>query len=301
MRFGIHARPQQCSIGELQAVWQHAEKLGFEWISVWDHFMAAPGPSGVGSWEAVSIHAALCLWTSRVRTACLVYSAGYRHPAILANAGVTLDHLGNGRLELGMGAGWHRSEYEAYGIPFEPPAVRLRRLAETVEVVQLLWSAEEVDYTGEFYVLRGARCDPKPVQRELPRIWVGASGEKLALQLVGRHADGWNAPYCSPADFARKLEIVRASSPNPDRLAVAVNVGLVMTADASLDEKARARYGKGEERIRESILSGSAPQVIDMVGEYAERGAQWMILALSAPFDLDELDAFANDVMPHFT
>ncbi|MGH9208092.1 MAG: LLM class flavin-dependent oxidoreductase, partial [Acidimicrobiales bacterium] len=160
-----------CTMPELQAVWAHAEELEFEWISVWDHFYPAPTPLEGDNFEAVACHAALAALTSRPRVGCLVYSAGYRHPAVLANAGVTVDHLSGGRLEMGIGAGWHAWEYDAYGMPFEAPAVRLRRMAEAVEIVRLLWTQEVTDYEGEFWTLREARCNPKPVQAS-PRIWV---------------------------------------------------------------------------------------------------------------------------------
>src|SRR5438093_7604083 len=180
-RFGVHVGPQMCTMDELKAAWKSAEDLGFEWISVWDHFYPAPAPLEGDCFEAISCHAALAALTTRPRVGCLVYSAGYRHPAVLANAGATIDHISGGRFEMGLGAGWHQWEYEAYGIPFEPPGVRLRRMKEAIEIVRLLWTQETTDYEGEFFTLREARCNPKPMQ-STPRIWVGASGEKLALK-----------------------------------------------------------------------------------------------------------------------
>ena len=86
--FGVHAGPQMCTMDELRGVWRTAEELGFDWISVWDHFYPAPSPPDGDCFEAVACHAALAATTSRPRLGCLVYSAGYRHPAVLANAGV---------------------------------------------------------------------------------------------------------------------------------------------------------------------------------------------------------------------
>src|SRR5947207_8827267 len=119
VKFGVHVGPQMCTMQELRDTWVAAERLGFDWISVWDHFYPAPAPLDGDCFEAVACHAALATVTERARVGCLVYSAGYRHPAVLANAAVTIDHISNGRLELGIGAGWHMWEYNGYGIPFE--------------------------------------------------------------------------------------------------------------------------------------------------------------------------------------
>ncbi|MGH9023790.1 MAG: LLM class flavin-dependent oxidoreductase, partial [Acidimicrobiia bacterium] len=164
VKFGVHVGPQMTTMAELRRVWSRSEELGFEWLSCWDHFYPAPHPLDGDCFEAVACHAALAATTNRARVGCLVYSAGYRHPTVLANAGATIDHLSGGRLEMGIGAGWHEAEYSAYGIDFEPPGVRLRRMREAVEVVRLLWTEEVANYDGEFFTLRDARCNPKPVQ-----------------------------------------------------------------------------------------------------------------------------------------
>lgn len=300
-RFGVHAGPQMCTIDELRSVWATAERLGFEWLSIWDHFYPAPSPLEGDCFESVACHGALAALTSRPRVGCLVYSAGYRHPAVLANAGATIDHLSAGRLEMGIGAGWHLWEYEAYGIEFETPGVRLRRMAEAVQIVRLLWTQETTDFDGEFWTLRQARCNPKPLQTS-PRIWVGASGEQLALPLAGRLADGWNVAFASPEDFARKLDVVRDNAPDPDRIEVGVNVGFIpLSEDADVDEALRVRFGPRAEAVRPGALVGSPSQMADRVGRYVEKGAGWVILALRAPFDLEALETFASEVIPAFT
>src|ERR1700728_928963 len=228
LRFGVHSGPQDCTMQDLRELWGVAEQIGFEWISIWDHFYAAQVAPDRPSFEAVSCHAALAATTTQVRVGSLVYCPTYRHPAVLANSAATIDHISNGRLEFGLGAGWHEAEHRGYGFPFDPPAKRLRRLAEAVEIVRLLWTEDIAQYSGEFFTLVDAICYPKPVQSR-PRIWIGASGEALALPQVGRLADGWNVAYVAPHDLARKLSIVKEHAPEPDHLAVGVNVGLVLT------------------------------------------------------------------------
>ncbi len=299
VKFGVHAGPQMCSMAELREVWATAEAAGFDWVSVWDHFYPAPSPLDGDCFEAVACHAALAALTSRVRVGSLVYSAGYRHPAVLANAGATLDHLSDGRLEMGIGAGWHQWEYDAYGMPFEAPATRLRRMAEAIEVIRLLWTQETTSYAGEFFTLTEARCNPKPVQRP-PRIWVGASGERVGLKLAGRLGDGWNTPFVSPADFARKRDIVLSHAPDPDHIQTGVNLSYIDAGPGQLLDALKTRFGPAGEFMADTVLAGDPDTVGERVQEYVDAGAQWVILALRAPFELDALKRFAGDVMPRF-
>jgi alkanesulfonate monooxygenase SsuD/methylene tetrahydromethanopterin reductase-like flavin-dependent oxidoreductase (luciferase family) len=295
-QFGVHTGPQDCSVQELFDLWAGAEQLGFDWISIWDHFYPAQIDPDRDCFEAIACHAALAVRTTRVRVGSLVYCAGFRHPAVLANAAVTIDHLSGGRLELGLGAGWHQAEFQGYGLSFEPPATRLRRLAETVEVIRLLWTEEVSNYQGEFVRLTNALCNPKPVQT-LPRIWIGASGDQLALPLAGRLADGWNIAYVSPEAFGRKLEIVQRHSTHPERLITGVNVGLVF-AEKNADEELKLRYGDAADLVKEGTLYGSVEQIIDKIGRYRQAGADWINLGLRAPFDLAALQRFATEVIP---
>lgn len=296
--FGVHFGLDGCSIDDLRASWLRAEELGYGWISVWDHFHATMVPAESGVFEAVACHAALAEATSRVRVGSLVYSAGYRHPSVLAHAAATIDHISGGRLELGVGAGWLESEYTAHGIPFEAPGRRLRRLREAVEIIRLLWTEDVTSFEGEFYSLAGARCHPKPVQTA-PRIWVGAPGERTGIKTAAQVADGWNCTAVSPETFARKRQILLDHAPEPDRLLTSVTVGLVL-ADGDPGSAMRQRYGEFADLVGgvDSTLVGSVPEVLDRCGRYAEAGADWIILRQVAPFDLPSLETFAAEVVP---
>jgi probable F420-dependent oxidoreductase len=285
-------------MAELRASWLRAEVLGYDWISVWDHFHPTMGPADSGVFEAVACHAALAAATSRVRVGSLVYSAGYRHPAVLAHAAATIDHISGGRLELGVGAGWLQSEYAAHGIPFEAPGPRLRRLREAVEIIRLLWTEDVTSYEGEFYSLAGARCQPKPVQAA-PRIWVGAPGERTGIKIAAQVADGWNCTAVPPEVFARKRRILLDNAPDPGRLLTSVTVGLVLT-DGDPGLAMRQRYGEFAALVGgvDATLAGSVAEVLDKCGRYAEAGADWIILREVAPFDLRSLEIFATEIAP---
>src|SRR6185295_2939879 len=123
-------------IAELQGLWSRIEALGFDWISIWDHFYAADNTGNPHCLEAITSHTALAAATTRVQCGSLVYSAGYRHPAALANAIATMDQVANGRIVLGLGAGWLQAEYDAYGMPFGSAGERLRKLNEYIQCVR---------------------------------------------------------------------------------------------------------------------------------------------------------------------
>ena len=148
VRFGVHTGLQHTSIDELQSLWRRIEELGFDWISIWDHFYAADASGDPHCLEAVTAHTALAAMTERVTCGSLVYSAGYRHPAVLANAMATLDQVAHGRTVLGLGGGWLKGEYEAYGLHYGSTGERLRLLEEYVQCVRGLLTRAAHDLRG---------------------------------------------------------------------------------------------------------------------------------------------------------
>ncbi len=152
-------------------------------------------------------------------------------------------------------------------------------------------------FQGEFFELTDARCDPKPVQQRLP-LWIGGAGEKVTLRIAAQHADGWNITFHAPDDYRHKVAVLEAHCERASRdpASITKSVNLTVAAD---DSVLRARFGGTADYIRPSALMGSPQQMVDRIGEYADAGADWVILALRAPFDLDELDRFAADVLPN--
>jgi F420-dependent oxidoreductase-like protein len=296
VRFGVHTGLQHTSIAELTELWSRIEALGFDWISIWDHFYAADASGDPHCLEAITSHAALAATTSRVTCGSLVYSAGYRHPAVLANAMATLDQLAEGRVVLGLGAGWLQGEYEAYGLPFDSAGTRLRMLDEYVQCVRGLLTEERTTLKGEFFQLRDARCEPKPVQSRLP-IWVGGGGEKVTLRIAAQHADGWNVPFIAPEEWARKALVLDEHCERLGRdsraITKSVNVGMAFT-----EEELRNQFGPMSNYVRPGVLSGSVQEMVDKVGAYVAAGAAQVNLAMRAPFDRDGLERFASEVLP---
>ena len=293
--YGVHTGLQNTTTAELVELWRRIEALGFDWISIWDHFYSADA-SGYHCHEAVAAHTALACTTSRVRVGSLVYCAGYRHPAVLAKAIATIDHLSGGRADVGLGAGWAQLEYQAYGIPFPSTGARLDLLEEYARVVRSLLRHEITDHTGAHFTLTDARLEPRPVQDALP-IWIGGAGEKRTLRIAAELADGWNVPFISVEDFARKREVLHRHCADVDRdpgeIRCAVNLGLAWT-----EESLREQFGGIADFVRPGVLGGSDEEVVDRIGQYVAAGADQVNIALRAPWDVDAIERLAPLLRP---
>ena len=205
--YGVHAGTEGSSMDDVLAYWRTVESLGFGWISVWDHFYPIMG-GGAGSFESVASQAALAMATTRVRIGVLVYSVGYRHPAVLANAISTIDHLSGGRAEASLGAGWAKDEYEGYGLLFPGVGERIDMLTEGAECLAGLLREDRFTYEGRHFHLRDAAVGVRPVQPRVP-VWIGGEGEKRTIPLAARIADGWDSPLGPSASaFARKVGVL---------------------------------------------------------------------------------------------
>ncbi|MBI4202342.1 MAG: LLM class F420-dependent oxidoreductase [Chloroflexi bacterium] len=305
---GIHTGQQDCTYEDLRRVWRLADASGFYWVSTWDHFYENPTVDGKGPcFEGVSIMTALAAETHRVRIGSLVFCMAYRHPAVLAKAAVTIDHVSNGRLELGMGAGWYALEHQAFGIPFPPVKERMDRLEEGVQVVKSMLTQETTTFRGRYYQVEDANCFPRPVQTP-PRVWVGGGGEQRTLRIAARYANGWNVPYISPEAYRHKIQVLdqwcEKEGRDPREVTRTVNVGFWMGATQAEAQAERdryaAQYGPQAGSRAGGMLFGTPKEVVERIAEYQDAGAQGLNIALRAPFNIDALQAFAEVVIPAF-
>jgi F420-dependent oxidoreductase-like protein len=201
MRYGLKLS-QNATIDQLRGVWRVADDAGFDHCWCMDHF-ATLGPRDDGPiFEAWTLLAGMAVATSRTRVGCMVTGNTYRHPAVLAKAAVTVDHLSGGRLEFGIGAGWAENEHTMLGLPFGTRGSRADWLEEACQVITSLWTQERTSFDGKQYQLAGAIAEPKPVQQPYPPIWIGGSGRQRTLRITARYADVWNAAWGSPEEVA---------------------------------------------------------------------------------------------------
>ena len=190
---------QGAPIDSFRRVWQIADEAGFDHCWAFDH-LATVGADGVSPtvYEGWTLLAAVAEATTRTRLGLLVSGMIFRHPALLAKAAVTVDHLSGGRLEFGVGAGWAIVEHQMYGIELDHA---VSRFSEGLRVIRMLWTEELSNFDGRHYRLQNAIGNPKPVQTPHPPIWIGADGPEM-LRIAARHADVWN-PAGDGLDAAR--------------------------------------------------------------------------------------------------
>ena len=202
MRFAIKTRPEHTTWAQMRDVWQAADEIDlFESAWNWDHFYPLTGDLTGPNLEAWTMLAAMAQATSRIRIGCQVTGMIYRHPAVLANMAATVDIISEGRLEIGVGAGWNQMECDAYGIDLPPLRERFDRFDEGVEVIVRLLSDTTTTFEGTYLHLTEARCEPKPVQRPHPPIAIGGRGRTRTLRTAARWAQHWNAITPNPDDW----------------------------------------------------------------------------------------------------
>jgi F420-dependent oxidoreductase-like protein len=200
VRFAIKTRPEHGTWAQFRDVWQAADEIDlFESAWNWDHFYPLTGDLTGPNLEAWTMLAAMAQATSRIRIGCQVTGMVYRHPAVLANMAATVDIVSDGRLEIGLGAGWNQMECDAYGIDLPPLRERFDRFDEGVEVIVRLLSDTTTTFDGKYLHLTDARCEPKPVQRPHPPITIGGRGR--TLRTAARRAQQWNAITTGPEDW----------------------------------------------------------------------------------------------------
>jgi F420-dependent oxidoreductase-like protein len=216
MRLGLDVAQHQLTWVELVERAQFAEKAGFDGAWVFDHFKPLYGDPKGPCFEGWTALAGLAALTTRIRLGVLVSGITYRHPSILATEAITVDHISNGRLELGIGAAWHQPEHEELGIPFPPIRERAERLEEGVQVIRLLMTKDGATFRGRHFQLDSASYHPRPVQRPHPPIWIGATGEQLMLPIVARQADAWHA-FGSEQSMTAKSQLLDQLAENAGR------------------------------------------------------------------------------------
>lgn len=322
IRFGIFPGAAQMAWPDLRDIWHAADDMGFSTAWIPDHFYAGFGDPAGPCWEAWTVLSALAATTRRLRIGPMVLGNTYRHPAVVANMAATLDHVSEGRLNLGLGAGWMLAEHHGYGIPLPPPRERLDRLDEAATVLKRLFTEPRTTFHGRYYQLDDALCEPKPLQRPHPPLLIGGGGEKLTLRVVARHADEWNGEV-GPTGMARKLAVLRGYCQEigrePDEIEVSVllrseseaaatydsmvkmgNLNLLADRQRLIDEGVHA--SQLDERLREITYSQFLPEdetrAVDRLNEYVAVGVTHFIVIVRPPYDRAKLERLLNRVAP---
>ncbi len=293
---------------------RHLEATGYESLWVFDHFHTVPIATNEASYEAWTLMAALAATTDTIRLGQMCTSNSYRNPAHLAKIAADIDVISDGRLEMGIGAGWYDDEYLGYGYAFPKASVRIGQLEEGVEIMRKMWTEDEVKYSGKYYELAGAYSNPKPVQGSLP-MWIAGGGEQLTLRVAARYADYTNfgmqldafvhksevlAGHC--ADVGRDYEeivrsVMKTMIIDEDE---AVAFEKVEEYEANLAELVGAEWaGRSRRNIEKLGIVGTPEQVAEELKRYADAGMGYIIGYFpDAAYDRTSLDLFSGEVVP---
>ena len=296
---------------------ERAEALGFASVWLSDHLFldisrygAAPGDHGC--FDPIVALAAIARRTTKVRLGILTLCVPLRPATVVAKALATLDVVSGGRLTVGLGAGWYEPELAAAGLTLDPPGKRLARLAEAVQVVRGMFGGGPFTFEGTYERADKARCNPRPIQRPAPPIWVGGKGDKL-VELAGTHADGWNAAWIwTHEDWKQRAALLDAACERAGRDPGAVTRSVGLYALAGEDEADLARRFRRLQELspagvldrtqlsewRKGRLVGTVDQVAEQVREWESLGVSSLVVNAGAvPFALaagDDVELLAT-------
>jgi F420-dependent oxidoreductase-like protein len=302
MRFSVWPSPQR-RWSDVRDIVVHCDARGWDGAYFADHFMPDdPGgePADGPVLECWSVLAALAAHTGYLRLGPLVSGNLYRHPAVVAKAAATIDHISDGRFIVGLGAGWQRNEHAAYGIELPDVGPRLDRLEEACAVISSLLAESRTTFAGAWYHLTDAPCDPKPVQAHLPLL-VGGAGEKRTMRIAAQYADEWNA-WGTAEDFRRRTDILAGHCAAVGRDPASIARSTQALVYLSTDEKWLAPL-RADTSARARLL-GTPAEMVEQIAAYDAVGVDELVvpdwMMGSASRTVDTLDLFWNEVAVHF-
>ncbi|HEV7523564.1 MAG TPA: LLM class flavin-dependent oxidoreductase [Acidimicrobiia bacterium] len=285
--FGVYLPQIRMSFDRMLERTLAAEAAGFDSVWLMDHF-AAPMAPEVDTFEGWTIATALAARTSTIRIGHLTLCNPFRHPALLAKTAASFDVISGGRLELGIGWGSVPDELRAFGFGPEPAAIRAAKLRETLEIVDLMFSGETFDYSGEHFTLHQATGRPVPRQSRVP-VHIGGGGPKLTMPIVERFADWWNCPGYA----LDRLDELRPLAGNA-RVSVQHPIGLARDG-ADREETiatAHRRFGSWG-----GVIAGTADEVAAALASEVDRGVEGFVCQFSDFGTPETIARFMSDVV----
>lgn len=275
-KFSFKTAPIDVSWVQLSQMWRAADEDGF-FAAGWllDHFYPSRGPIRP-TWEAWTLLASLAAVTSRLRLGVMVSSNTFRHPALLAHMAASVDEISNGRLEIGLGAGWNQAEHDAFGIDLGDAPTRWGRFAEALEIIDGLLTQESYSFSGDHFELSDARLLHQTVQQPRPPFVIGGIGPQRTLPLVARWADHWN--YFNPgeppevlAEYRTRLEdLCTAAGRDPNEIEVSAQMR----------------------------MPDSREELTNLAGGFLAAGADHIVVTAFAPFDDETIPRIAEALAP---
>jgi probable F420-dependent oxidoreductase len=312
------------SYGEMSRVVREADTLNYDSVWLCDHFLTLQPDdyttqAGVGAkdntrtaensdnsnrskhipllecWTALS---ALSRETNRLGLGTSVLCNSYRHPAVLAKMAATLDVISDGRLQLGLGAGWFQAEYDAYGIPFPKASVRIAQLDESLEIIRRIWTEKHPTFKGTHFSIDGAVCNPPPVQRPHPPIWIGGEGDNVH-RVAARRANGVNMRWWSPERFKTRATFLRdacrEAGRDPDEFRMSATLLVIADDDPKAVEEQKSQFAAIPS---DGIVAGSPAYCIDRLKQYLDVGVRHFLFTVPHVTNTNTLRLVGEQVIP---
>jgi F420-dependent oxidoreductase-like protein len=302
----IFTEPQMgATYDDLLNVARRTEETGFDAFFRSDHYLTMGGDGLPGPTDAWLTLAGLARETERIRLGTLMSAATFRLPGPLAISVAQVDQMSGGRVELGIGAAWFEAEHTAYGIPFPDVGERFDRYEEQLAVITGLWNTppgKTFDHDGAHYRITGSPALPKPVQDGGIPILIGGRGRKRTPRIAATYASEFNVPFASAEEnaqlFAGVREACEQAGRDPGSMVYSSAVVLCVGRDEAELSRRAAAIGRTVEDLRANALAGTPAEAVDLLGQYAEAGAQRVYLQVLDLADLDHLDLVAAEVAP---
>jgi F420-dependent oxidoreductase-like protein len=302
----IFTEPQQgASYADQLAVAKATDELGFDAYFRSDHYLSMGGDGLPGPTDAWITLAGLARETSRIRLGTLVSPVTFRLPGQLAITVAQVDAMSDGRVELGLGAGWFEAEHTAYGMPFPDVHARFDQLTEQLAVITGLWQTpvgETFSYEGAHYRLADSPALPKPVQRPRPPLVLGGHGARRTPALAAEYADDFNVGFSPPDVVERQFDRVREACDRAARDLSTITFSVALVTCCGRDEaefRRRAQaIGRDPAELRSHGAAGTPDEVLEALARYRAVGAQRAYLQILDLHDLDHLQLLADEVLP---
>ena len=294
MRFGFWPNPRS-DYKSTRILAQHAETTGWDGIWLADHFLPEEDAL-IPVHESWITLAALARDIPRVRLGTLVTGNTYRHPAVLANMVATLDNLADGRVVLGLGAGWQQNEHDAYGIEYGTVSSRLDMLEEACQVLRGLFQSDYFNFDGQHYQLKNAPLEPKPQQAKIP-LMIGGGGEQRTLKIAAQYADEWNV-WGDAQILRHKMNILDQHCESAGRDPHEIERSAVALLFLSENEKYLNKIRAAE--LASPAIIGNVNEVIEIVSTLKEIGVKELIIPDFTLGTLIGADAVKQDLMEKF-
>jgi F420-dependent oxidoreductase-like protein len=301
IQFALFSPQAGQSWHQLEERAHRCEKLGFHSMWLVDH-MWTRGMPDLDHHECMALMAGLSAKTDKLRIGTMVICNSYRNPALLAKSLATIDHISNGRLEIGYGAGWMDEEYKAYGYEFPSMGTRLKMFEEGLHIMKAMFTEKRATFEGRHYKINEAICNPKPVQKPHPPITIGGMGEKIMLKLVARFADRWNCP-AGYESFEHKFNVLKQHCKDVGRDVNSIDISeQLLVCIGSSDAEVEAKW-KAAQMLKPFIstgIKGTPKQLIEQLQKRVAMGITTFVIFFSDFAPPPTIELFAKEVMPAF-